>query len=140
MVDEFIKIENEPLNTEAAIALVEDAGAGAVNVFIGTVRNQTNSKHVIGLEFESYIPMALKEMSKIAQQAKDKWPITAIAIHHRVGKLKIGELPVVIAVSSPHRKAGFEACQFAIDTLKETVPIWKKELFEDGSHWVAAHP
>jgi molybdopterin synthase catalytic subunit len=84
--------------------------------------------------------MALKEMQKIVDSAKEKWPIQEMAIHHRVGKLQIGEIPVVIAVATAHRKQGFEACEYAIDSLKQTVPIWKKEIFEDGEQWVSAHP
>ena len=84
--------------------------------------------------------MAVAEMKKIAEQAIAKWPVLKIAIHHRVGILAIGEIPVIIAVSCAHRNAAFEACQFAIDTLKKTVPIWKKEFFDDGEVWVAAHP
>ena len=84
--------------------------------------------------------MAKKEMQKIAEQAMQKFDAIKISIHHRVGVLQIGEIPVIIAVSTPHRKAAFEACEFCIDTLKETVPIWKKEFFEDGEVWVAAHP
>jgi molybdopterin synthase catalytic subunit len=84
--------------------------------------------------------MALKEMGKIADSLSQKWGILHVSIHHRVGVLEIGEIPVIIAVSTPHRQAAFEACQYAIDTLKETVPIWKKEIFEDGTVWVSAHP
>lgn len=84
--------------------------------------------------------MAILEMQKIADLICSKWPIHKIAIHHRLGVLDIGEIAVIIAVSSSHRKAAFEACEFAIDTLKKTVPIWKKEVFEDGDIWVAAHP
>ncbi len=79
-------------------------------------------------------------MRKIAERASERWPVEKMAIHHRVGHLKVGEIAVVIVVATPHRKAAFEACEFAIDTLKETVPIWKKERFEDGDVWVAAHP
>lgn len=84
--------------------------------------------------------MAIKELDKIANEASKRFEITAISIHHRVGELKVGEIPVIIAVGSPHRKAAFDACQYAIDTLKETVPIWKKEFFTDGDVWVSAHP
>ena len=80
------------------------------------------------------------DLEKIVETVKTRWPILSVAVHHRTGRLQIGEVPVVIAVSTPHRSAGFEACQFIIDTLKETVPIWKKEFFEDGEVWVAAHP
>ena len=84
--------------------------------------------------------MAIKEMHKIAEEASTRWNALKIAIHHRVGVLNVGEIPVVIAVSTPHRKAAFESCECCIDTLNETVPIWKKEHFEDGEVWVAAHP
>ena len=84
--------------------------------------------------------MALSEMKKIALQMQEQWPTEKISIHHRVGNLGIRDIAVIIAVSTPHRKAAFAACEFAIDTLKETVPIWKKEIFEDGEVWVAAHP
>lgn len=92
------------------------------------------------LEFEAYEAMALPEMRKIADDAMQKFPILRISMHHRTGVLDIGEIPVVIAVSSAHRAAAFAACQYCIDTLKQTVPIWKKEIFEDGEVWVAAHP
>jgi molybdopterin synthase catalytic subunit len=136
----LIHITDSPIDTNAVINLVKTDDSGAVNVFIGTVRNSTRNKEVIGLEFEAYERMALKEINKIVNHAKERWPINAMAIHHRVGALKIGDIPVVIAVSTPHRQQGFEACQYAIDTLKLTVPIWKKEIFADGEAWVSAHP
>jgi molybdopterin synthase catalytic subunit len=136
----LVNITNLPIDTEKVINLVKTNSSGAVNVFIGTVRNSTQNKEVVGLEFESYESMAVKEIDKIIAQAKTRWPINEMAIYHRVGLLAIGDVPVVIAVSTPHRKQGFEACQFAIDTLKETVPIWKKEIFADGEEWVSAHP
>lgn len=114
--------------------------SGGIDVFIGTVRDTTKGKKVIRLDFEAYEPMALKEMEKIATRASEKWPVQKLLIHHRVGTLAVGEIPVVIAVSCAHRDAAFEACRFVIDTLKQTVPIWKKEAFEDGEVWVAAHP
>ena len=132
-------LENE-LSTENCTNWVCSDEVGGVVVFVGTVRNQTKEKRVLKLEFEAYKPMAIAEMQKIAEQAIAKWPVLKIAIHHRVGILAIGEIPVIIAVSCVHRNAAFEACQFAIDTLKETVPIWKKEFFDDGDIWVAAHP
>jgi len=136
-----IQILATSLNTQECINFVQNKEAGGHVVFIGTVRNHTKGKTVVRLDFESYEPMALKEMDKICNRIHEKWPnILAISIHHRVGQLEIGEIPVIIAVSSAHRKIAFEACEFAIDTLKETVPIWKKEIFEDGEIWVAAHP
>ena len=135
-----IAISDESLDPAIAISQVSSPSCGAIDVFIGTVRNQTKGKTVVRLEFESYEKMAISEMEKIAVRAREKWPIDKLSIHHRVGTLSIGEIAVVIAVSTPHRQASFEACKFVIDTLKETVPIWKKEIFEDGSQWVAAHP
>lgn len=114
--------------------------SGGINVFIGTVRNATKEKTVLRLEFEAYAQMAINEMKKIAQQAADKWPVQKVLIHHRTGTLQVGEVPVVIAVSAAHRDAAFDACRYIIDTLKQTVPIWKKEFFKDGEVWVAAHP
>ena len=136
----LVQITEVPIEAEAVIQLVRTADSGAVNVFIGTVRNSTNNKEVVALEFEAYEAMAIKEIKKIIEQIKVRWPINGIAIHHRVGVLAIGDIPVVIAVSTPHRQQGFEACQYAIDTLKQTVPIWKKEIFADGEEWVSAHP
>ena len=133
-------VTDKPLDTQAIIKSVETPESGAVNVFVGTVRNATKGKQVLKLEFEAYEPMATKELTKIVARAKAKWPINGVTVHHRTGMLTIRDVPVVIAVSTAHRSAGFEACQFIIDTLKETVPIWKKEFFEDGEVWVAAHP
>lgn len=136
----MIKITDLPLNPTEIIATIYSDEAGAVNVFIGTVRSSTKDKKVTRLEFETYSSMAISELNKIKEQVQERWPIKNIAIYHRIGTLTIGEIAVVIAVASPHRKESFEACQYAIDTLKETVPIWKKEIFEDGEEWVSAHP
>jgi molybdopterin synthase catalytic subunit len=114
--------------------------SGGIDIFIGTVRDSTKGKKVLRLEFEAYEPMALKEMEKIANHAFEKWPVQRLLVYHRTGILEVGEVPVIIAVSCAHRDAAFEACRFVIDTLKQTVPIWKKEVFEDGETWVAAHP
>lgn len=138
MID--ILITDKKLDSQKCIDFVKNEVAGGITCFIGTVRNQTNGKDVLRLEFESYIPMAEKEMRKIAEEIESTWDAIHICIHHRLGSLEIGEVPVIIAVSTSHRKAAFEACEFAIDRLKETVPIWKKEIFEDGEVWVAAHP
>jgi len=138
MID--IQILEDTLSEKKCASMVADNAAGGTVTFLGTVRNQTKGKKVIKLEFESYVPMAIKEMKKIADKAAEKWSTLHVCIHHRVGTLQVGEIPVIIAVSTPHRKAAFEACEYIIDTLKETVPIWKKEFFEDGEIWVAAHP
>ena len=135
-----IKITSEKLNLQDCTNFVEDYSCGGIVTFVGTVRNLTQNKTVTLLDFSGYEPMALKEMQKIADTILKKFKIHKIAIHHAVGKLKVGDIPVIIAVSSAHRKASFEACEYAIDTLKETVPIWKKEHFEDGEVWVNSHP
>ena len=138
MID--IILTSEPLNIGACIDWVMSPESGGIDVFIGTVRNTSKEKKVIRLEFEAYEQMALSEMKKIANDALAKWPIHKLLIHHRTGILHIGDIPVIIAVAAAHRNAAFEACRYAIDTLKETVPIWKKEIFEDGEIWLAAHP
>jgi molybdopterin synthase catalytic subunit len=135
-----IVITLKPLILEECRTFVQDKINGAECLFVGTVRDQTSGQSVSKLFFECYEPMALKEMDIIAETALNQFDITSILIHHRIGELSIGEIPVIIAVGSPHRKASFDACQFAIDTLKETVPIWKKEFFSDGEVWVSAHP
>ncbi|MEO0041391.1 MAG: hypothetical protein RL329_839 [Bacteroidota bacterium] len=138
MID--IQLLHTPLQTESCIAHVEHVEAGGIAVFIGTVRRKTQQKTVVRLEFEGYEPMAIAEMHKIAAKTVEKYGVIRFSMHHRVGILYPSEIAVVIAVSTAHRAASFEACRYAIDTLKETVPIWKKEVFEDGSVWVAAHP
>ena len=135
-----IKITSEKLNLQECYDFVTDDSCGGIATFIGTVRNDTRGKKVKQLNFSTYKPMAIKEMQKIADLALEKFDIKKIAIHHAEGILQIGEIPVIITTSSKHRKAAFLACEFAIDTLKETVPIWKKEHFEDGEVWVNAHP
>lgn len=135
-----LKITEDELDESYCRSFVELPECGGIVIFIGTVRNHTREQKVQWLEFESKESMAIKEMTKIALKAMSQWSIRRIAIHHRLGRLEIGEVPVIIAVSSPHRDVAFEACKYAIDTLKETVPIWKKEVFEGGEIWVAAHP
>jgi molybdopterin synthase catalytic subunit len=135
-----IKISSSTLNLQDCYGFVQDASCGGIALFVGTVRNSTKNKEVSLLDFSGYEPMAIKEMQKIADKALAKFNLHKIAIHHALGKLQIGDIPVIIAVSSAHRDAAFEACKFAIDTLKETVPIWKKEHFDDGEVWVNSHP
>ncbi len=135
-----VKILSEKLNLQECYDFVADPSCGGIAVFVGTVRNATKNKEVTQLDFSTYKPMAIKEMKKIANIALTKFSVKKIAIHHAEGLLTIGDIPVIITVSSPHRGAAFDACQYAIDTLKETVPIWKKEYFSDGEVWVNAHP
>jgi len=135
-----VKISGTALNIQSCIDWVMSPQCGGIDIFIGTVRNITKGKTVVRLEFEAYEAMALNEIRKIAEETLHKWPVQKILIHHRTGVLQTGEVPVIIAVAAAHRDAAFEACRYAIDTLKQTVPIWKKEVFEDGEIWVAAHP
>ncbi len=135
-----IILSDKTLNEQACLDFVKTDDSGGIVTFVGTVRNQTKGKRVMRLDFEAYEPMAISEMRKIAEQAVEKFLLKKMAIYHRVGSLEIGEVPVVIAASAAHRGAAFDACEYAIDTLKETVPIWKKEIFEDGEVWVSATP
>ena len=136
----YLKISAETLAIQPCIDWAMSDESGGVDVFIGTVRNNTKGRKVVRLEFETYESMALNEMRRIADYILVKWPINKILIHHRIGVLVPGDIPVIIVVAAAHRDAAFEACRYAIDTFKQTVPIWKKEVFEDGEHWVAAHP
>jgi molybdopterin synthase catalytic subunit len=138
MID--IVLSNNSLDPEKCNQWAIEPDCGGVVHFIGTVRNNTKDKQVLKLEFEAYEVMAISEMKKIGENALKLFEIKKILIHHRVGTLLIGDIPVIISVAAKHRKPAFEACQFAIDTLKETVPIWKKEYFEDGETWVSATP
>ena len=135
-----IQLLHTPLSLQTCQDWVAGAACGGIVHFVGTVREQTGGRPVKRLDFEAYEPMAVSEMRKIAETVKERWPAERVVIHHRVGQLEIGEIAVIIAVATPHRVDAFAACQFAIDTLKQTVPIWKKEIFTDGEVWVAAHP
>jgi molybdopterin synthase catalytic subunit len=128
-----------PLSIEAVYAVADHPGNGAVVLMSGTVRNQTQGRPVRYLEYQAYEPMALKVFATIARQIRDRWPdANRVVMHHRIGKLVIGDISVLVAVGTPHRSEAFAACQFAIDTLKHNAPIWKKEHFADGSsEWVS---
>jgi len=131
-----VHVTDEELSLEKLAAMVASHKAGAVSTFAGTTRDNFNGKKVVHLSYEAYVPMALLEMEKIAQQMRQRWPeIISVAMEHRLGKVDIGESSVIIAVSSPHRRDSLEAVQYAIDKIKATVPIWKKEFYEDGGVW-----
>jgi molybdopterin synthase catalytic subunit len=130
----------EHIDLNEAYASLQSPEAGAVNLFIGTVRNHSKGKAVTRLNFEAYDAMALKQMQHIADAAKEKWDLCKLVIIHAVGAKQPGVPVVIVGVSSAHREASFEACRFLIDELKKTVPIWKKEFYEDNSMWVNAHP
>lgn len=128
-------ITKEPLRCEEVIQEVIHPGAGAVLTFIGTVREFTHGKKTVYLEYEAYEPMALKTMEQIEREIVEKWPEARVAIHHRIGSLDLEEISVIIAVATPHRDESFKAGRYAIERLKQIVPIWKKEIWEDGSEW-----
>ena len=132
------EIVSHPIDVAAVTAAVAHAATGATVAFIGTTRDHNDGRLVTQLEYEAYPEMALAEMRKIGETALRQWPIEGIAIVHRIGAVPIGEASVVIAVSAGHRRAAFEACHFAIDRLKEVVPIWKKEHFEGGEVWIGS--
>ncbi len=134
----MIEITDQPIDVQKVIAAASNNGAGAINVFIGTVREIDNNKKVLLLEYEAYKPMAISETQKIMDEAVTRWEVIGWAISHRIGILKPGETAVAVAISTRHRKQSFEACQFVIDSLKKTVPIFKKEVFEDSEEWVDA--
>ena len=135
--EDMIEITRQPLKAEEITAKVRKDTNGAVVTFLGTTRLFAEGRRVLSLEYEAYEEMALKELEKIRREIQSEWNIEDIAISHRIGRVDIGEISLVVAVASPHRKEAFLACHQAVDRLKETVPIWKKEMFEDGYHWVA---
>lgn len=125
----------QPIDPGALAKHVRDDLDGAIVTFDGFVRNESHGRQTSYLEYEAYTPMALQKMREIGQLLHEKFAIHRVAIVHRLGRLEVGETSVFIAVSAPHRTAAFDACRFAIDTLKKTVPIWKKEFFADGAVW-----
>ncbi len=132
-------LSDRPLDEHEVTARVTGRDAGGVVTFVGAVRDHARGREIQHLEYEAYPEMAIREMDRIVEQVAQRWPGTRVAIAHRTGHLEIGEAAVVIAAASPHRAEAFEACRFAIDTLKQTVPIWKKEVAVDGQYWVDDH-
>ena len=130
------KLSGDPLSVDVAVAEVRDDGAGAIATFIGTTRARSRGRDVLYLEYEAYEGMAEEMMAELARELSERHDLLAVAIHHRVGRVEIGEPSVAIAVSSPHRAAALTACQEAIDTLKHTVPLWKKEVYRGGEEWI----
>jgi molybdopterin synthase catalytic subunit len=136
--DVMCEIVSHAIDVGAVSAAVAHPGAGATVTFVGTTRDRNDGRRVIRLEYEAYTEMALLELRKIGEAARQRWPIERIAIAHRIGVVPLGEASVAIAVSAAHRRPAFEACHFAIDRLKEVVPIWKKEHFEGGEIWIGS--
>jgi molybdopterin synthase catalytic subunit len=129
-------ITRGPLSIEPLIVAVGRSSSGAVATFLGVVRDQTRGRQVLYLEYESYREMAIPKMREIADEIRQKWKVDEIAMVHRIGRLEVGEASVAIAISAPHRHQALAACAYAIDRLKEIVPIWKKEVWTDGEEWV----
>ena len=136
----MITITTDPIDVAAALQHLQSEQAGALDLFLGVVRDNTQDRPVDRLEYEAYDRMAISEMQKIADRAHEQWPILRYTIIHRKGVLVTGEIAVLIGVATAHRADAFDACRYMIDTIKQTVPIWKKEVFTDGEVWVNAHP
>lgn len=134
------QVQAAPLSMDALLDQVRSTGAGGIVTFTGVVRDHARGHRIEHLEYEAYIPMAERELMKIAESTARRWPEVKLAMSHRVGRLAIGDAAVMIAAAAPHRGEAFAACRFAIDTLKQTLPVWKKEFAEDGSYWVEENP
>jgi len=132
----MFRVTDKIINLAELVEFVTDPGAGAIATFVGTTRNNNEGRKVIALDYDGYPEMAEKELRRIGADAKTKWPICRMAIVHRLGPVQITEASVIIAVSAGHRDAAFAACRFAIEEIKKTVPIWKKELYEGGEVWI----
>jgi molybdopterin synthase catalytic subunit len=129
-------IVETPLNASAIAALVADPGFGAVATFVGTVRRLNLGRRVERLEYEAYEPLAVRVFERIAAEAAERWPKTALAVHHRIGRVDVGEASVVVAAGSPHRADAFAVCRYAIERVKQIAPIWKREHFDGGEVWI----
>jgi molybdopterin synthase catalytic subunit len=135
-----ISLHTEPIHADTAHQFLSDSGSGAEVLFIGAVRDANQGRTVKALEFEAYPRMVVTEMERIASELNAQWPIHKMVLLHRLGTCAPGEVVVVAGVSSKHRQAAFEACEALMDAFKKRIPIWKKEIFEDGEVWVSAHP
>lgn len=133
-------LKYEVLDVLKIIEFLGDDSLGANVIFTGTVRNQSKKKVVVALEFEAYEPMAISELQKLVSEITSKWPIQKIVLHHRLGIVEVGETAVIAGISAVHRAEAFEACSYLMNRLKQTVPIWKKEIYADGSEWVTPNP
>jgi molybdopterin synthase catalytic subunit len=133
-------LSEHPLREQDAVVRVKGPGMGGIVTFVGAVRDHARGRSIEHLEYEAYPEMAVREMEKICDEAGKRWPGARVAIGHRSGHLEVGEIAVVVAAAAPHRAEAFDACRFAIDTLKQTVPIWKKEVATDGEYWVDDRP
>jgi molybdopterin synthase catalytic subunit len=137
--DEVYKVTTDPIDPRGIEQLVQHDEDGAVVIFLGVVRNHSEGKRVRYLEYEAYPPMAEKKLEEIGRELKARWGVDHVTVVHRVGHLDIGEISLAIAIASAHRQEAFEAVQYAVDRIKEVVPIWKKEIWDGGAAWVGAH-
>ena len=143
MPQDLVELHADPLDASAALAFVVTPAAGGIDVFLGTTRAETHAdgRRLVALDYEAYAEMALKVMRDLAARARARWPVVRLAILHRTGRVGLGEPSVVIAVSTPHRADAFEACRWLIDALKAEVPVWKQEVWDDGTGtWVHPDP
>lgn len=129
-------ITTAPLDTDALVKALDTSGVGAVAVFLGLVRNHNKGRRVLFLDYEAYEPLALRGLQRIVMESSERWPDVRLAIHHRIGRMEIGEASVVIAAASPHRANAFAASRYAIERIKQIVPVWKHEYFEGGDVWI----
>lgn len=136
MLDQRFRVTAGPLDATAVAQIVASADCGAIATFVGIVRDEHGGRRVLWLEYEAYEPLAVKAFARIDEEAGERWPSIALAIHHRTGRLEIGEASVVIAAASPHRPEAFSACRYAIERIKQIAPIWKHEHFEGGDVWI----
>ena len=135
------RISRKPIDPTKALESVMDEDAGGIVLFVGTIRNQTKGKEVKGLDYEVYRPMAERQIAKLEEEIRKRWPVRSIRLIHREGRVKVGEVSVVVAVSAVHREEAFEAARYAIDRIKESFPIWKREKFRGGRYaWVKGTP
>jgi molybdopterin synthase catalytic subunit len=133
-------ITAEPLDPEQIAREVASEDSGAILVFQGVVRDNNLGRRVEYLEYDAYPPLAHRMLAEIADEVRARWEVTGVAIHHRTGRLQVGEASLLVAVASPHRAAGFEACQYCVDRVKQIVPVWKKEVWEGGESWIEGIP
>jgi molybdopterin synthase catalytic subunit len=131
-----VAVTSAPLDSEGLVALVDKKGDGAVVTFAGLVRDHNQGRQVRFLEYEAYEPLAIRALQRIVDEARELWPGARVAVHHRLGRLEIGEASIVIAAASPHRADAFAACRYTIERVKQIVPIWKREHFDGGDVWL----
>jgi len=132
----MVEVTRDPIDVDAVTKSAFSDTSGAVVTFLGTVRQDRGGKKLLHLDYDAYPEMAQEKLEQVRAEILERWPADRVSIVHRFGQMKVGEVSVAIAVSCPHRKEAFEACEYAIDRIKEIVPVWKKEVFEDGAEWV----